>query len=50
MNDPNMTGTSEKKLVKEPETNHGKTPAENAKFLRGTGLGNQYQNGRPFGK
>jgi hypothetical protein len=48
-NDPNMTGKS-KKPDKEPHTNHGRPPAENAKFLRDTGLGNQYHNGRPFGK
>ncbi len=41
---------SEEKPDKKPNTNQGIDPKEHAKFLRETGLGNQYQGTRPFGK
>ena len=41
---------SEEKPDKEPYTYQWKDPKEHAKFLRETGLGNQYHGSRPFGK
>ena len=41
---------SEEKPDEKPDTNQGANTKEQAKFLRDTGLGNQYHGGRPFGK
>ncbi len=41
---------SEEKPDEKPNTNQGRDVKEQTKFLRETGLGNQYQGSRPFGK